>query len=554
MNATANYDSRTSSGTALGPLDIVRLFRTHAVWCLVPAVVCAGVAAVYSLFADREWQATQALIVRPEAAGVPEERVGKFSDLSEMKTLQETILELAKSRSVLQAALRDVGPPAGHRPAAHWPSAFDVADFRTAVDMRPPGGAEFGTTEVFYLSVRDTDCQRARALVVALSTQLEQRLQEIRDQRAQGMVAELERTVALTDGDLADQTSALAAFEAEIGADLAELRNLNAEVGSHSEVSQQLQAIESERRSNESQHRENVRLLKLLTAAQSDPQQLLATPNSLLQSQPALAQLKTSLIAAEIRTANLLGSRAEGHPFVLAAHEAEQRIRKELYDELAVAIRGLQVDIELDAEREQVLAGKGAAARDRAARLAKSRAEYARLVGSVENHTRLVESARKTLADARARQAGALSASVISRIDDVDAGTHPLGAGRATVTAAGGFGGLILGCGLVFLFGSPTAASGVRPRPVRSGPTDVPAYTEFEGLGPGVGSQSNGLDVWLKSSAAAQARSYDDSSALFRHKDAPSTREHAETPETYHELTLEEALRGVEPPRRHAEF
>ena len=95
--------------------------------------------------------------------------------------------------------------------------------------------------------------------------------------------------------------------------------------------------------------------------------------------------------------------------------------------------------------------------------LAEARAKYANLVSSVDNHTKLVEAARKNLADARARQAGALSSSVIGRIDGVEAGVRPVGPGPATITAAGGVGGLILGFGLVFLFASPAKSqSGVR--------------------------------------------------------------------------------------------
>jgi succinoglycan biosynthesis transport protein ExoP len=325
------------------------------------------------------------------------------------------------------------------------------------VDMRPPGGAEFGKTEVFYLSVRDTNRQRATALAAALCRQLEQRLQQLRDQRAQSMIAELARTVAMADGDLANQTERLSTFEANIGADLAELRSLTAQVGSQGGATQELQSIEAERRANESLHRENTRLLKLLTVARDDSQELLATPSSLLKSQPAVKQLKDALVAAQIRIANLLGSRSEKHPFVVAARDAEKLIRGQLHDEIAVAIRGLEVDVELGADREKALAAKWSAARARISRLAEARAEYANLVSSVENHTRLVEAARKNLADARARQAGALSASVISRIDGVEAGVRPVGPGRKTITMAGGVAGLLFGFGLVFLFANPAS-------------------------------------------------------------------------------------------------
>ncbi len=463
MERVNNDSSLSNAGNALQPGDYVRLLRTHMRWWSIPAALFAFVAGAYSIIAPCEWKATQALIVRPEVASISEERLGKFSDLSEMKTSQETILELAKSQVVIQATLREVGPPSDYRHMADWPTALDVEAFRDCVDMRPPGGAEFGKTEVFYLTVSNSNRGRASALIVALCNQLEHRMQELRDSSAKGMMAELQRTVAMANGDLSSQIIKLSAFEAKIGADLAELRNLNADTGSQGEVSLELQAIEGERRANEARQSESERLLKLLVAAQNDPHQLLATPNSLLASQPSVSQLKNALVNAQLHTADVLGTRSENHPFAIAARESEKLIRGQLNKEVSVAIRGLHVEMELCVDREKSLASKIDAARERMSRLAASRAEYANLVSSVQNHTRLVEAARKNMADARARQAGAHCGSVISRIDGVEAGIRPAGPSRRTVVAAGGVGGLLLGFGLVFLFAnaSPVAANTV---------------------------------------------------------------------------------------------
>jgi uncharacterized protein involved in exopolysaccharide biosynthesis len=448
----------SSLDTGLNPMDLFRSIRTHVRWWVAPAAVCGLIAAVFSLAAPRQWRATQALIVRPEVASVSDERLGKFSDLSEMKTLQETILELARSRSVVAASLRQVGPKSGGV-VADWPTATDVEDFREQIDMRPPGGAEFGKTEVFYLSVKDTNRGRASALATALCGQLEQRMQQLRDQRAQSMVAELERTVAMADSDLLAKTKQLSSFEASIGADLAELRNLNAQIGGQGEVAQELQAIEAERRANDAIRSENQRLLKLLVAAEDDPQQLLATPSGLLRSQPGVSRLKDALVDAQVHVASLLGSRSELHPFVITAREAETLVQRQLHHEVAVAIKGIEVDLALNADREAALAARWQAGRERLSRLAGARADYAILLAAVENHTKLVDAARKNLADARARQAGARSASVIGRIDGVEAGVRPAGPSRTTITAAGGLGGLIMGLGFVFLFAKPAPIS-----------------------------------------------------------------------------------------------
>jgi len=59
--------------------------------------------------------------------------------------------------------------------------------------------------------------------------------------------------------------------------------------------------------------------------------------------------------------------------------------------------------------------------------------------------------AQKDLADVRASQAAALSASVITRLDQPDPGNGPVGPSFPVIVAAGLGGGLMLGLGLVFL-------------------------------------------------------------------------------------------------------
>jgi uncharacterized protein involved in exopolysaccharide biosynthesis len=476
----------------LNPAELIQTLRTRVKWWAIPAVACTAIAAAYSLVAPREWRATQTLTLRPEAASVSEQRLGKFADLSEMKVLQATLLEIAKSQSVVEATLKSVGPPKSWFAAeSDWPTARDVEDFREQVDMRPPGGAEFGQTEVFYLSVLDANRDRAAALVAALTDEIELRMQSLRDERAQSMMAELENTVAMAETDLDGRTAKLAKFEAAIGADLAELRNLNATSGSQSEVALELQAIAGERRENDARRRENEQLLVLLKAVEANPAQLIATPSTLLKSQPAISRLKDALIDAQIRTANLLGTFADDHPFVIGAREAETLIQKQLRDEVVLAIKGLEVDLSLNGDRDSALNTKSAAGRERIARLAGSRAEYANLVSAVENHAKLVEAARKNLADARAKQASAHTASVIGRIDGVEAGVRPVGPGRTTITAAGGVAGLIFGLGVVFLFAAPlpvkssveiAAKPQVEDRPWRAVRTPAEPFGLFRGM------------------------------------------------------------------------
>ena len=191
------------------PGELVRLiFKKKSIW-LASAAVCTILALAYALVMPRYWEATQALLVRQEAVGSGS-RPGKFADLYEMRTLQETILELAKSRQVVSATLANTSTDL----AADEPTERQIETLRKRMSMLPPKGAEFGKTEVFYLSVKDTDREKAIALVAELCNQLDAKLKEYRDQKADGLIAELHQQVELADAAHSEKTAQLKNLEA----------------------------------------------------------------------------------------------------------------------------------------------------------------------------------------------------------------------------------------------------------------------------------------------------------------------------------------------------
>ena len=113
--------------TVPGPLEVVHILKTHWRRWLAPAVALGAVAAAYAVVSRPTWQAAQALIIRNEAAA-NDAAPGKFNRTDEMKTVQETILELVKGRAVLLAALKEVGPANGQ--AGDWPTDRDVDELR----------------------------------------------------------------------------------------------------------------------------------------------------------------------------------------------------------------------------------------------------------------------------------------------------------------------------------------------------------------------------------------------------------------------------------------
>jgi uncharacterized protein involved in exopolysaccharide biosynthesis len=432
------------------PREVVRIVRQNAWQIVLPALVLAPLALVYACVRPTTWEASQALVVRDEA-GDRLTRPGRFAQADEMKTSQETILELARSRTVLCKALAEVGPDAPLDEPSAWPSELDLEALQASVKVTPPKGAEFGKTEVFYLKVQDKEHDRAIALARAICGQLQDRFAALREAKAKSTIDELSKTVNLAHESLTEATRSLGALEASVGSDLGELRMLNELPSADSDLRRTAIDLDKELRAYRATQTENEEFLKLLRAAESDPSKLLASPSVLLKSQPSLGRLRDGLVDAQLRTGQALGTMSEGHPLAKGARAAEQAIQDQLHSEMSVAIRGVEADLRVNAGRIRSLEEQSAEIQKRLGRLAAVRAEYSNLVSTSKHRGEALKAVEHDLAEARASQAAARAASLINLIDEADAGTRPLGPGRATIVLAGFAGGLLIGLAFVLM-------------------------------------------------------------------------------------------------------
>ena len=325
-------------------LEIVQLLINHRWRWLIPTLVCTAIAFVYAVTMTRYWQAKQVLVVRQEASSAESNQPGKFANPDDVRTLQETILELAKSRQVVVTTLKGVNENRD-------PTDKEVEEFRDHQKIIPPNGAEFGKTEMFYMIVEDPNPTHAIRLINALCDQVEFQLGRLRDQQAQSLITELEKQAELSALAHEEATQELVKFEGKLGADLGELRTLHSAFSGQSDLRQQLVQLEGEHRQTKTRLQEAEQLLEMLTLAEKKPGQLVAMPNSLLNSQPALRRLKDGLVDAQLRTAQLSGSRSTDHPYVQAATKAEESIREDLHDELQTAVQAAEAELRLANER-----------------------------------------------------------------------------------------------------------------------------------------------------------------------------------------------------------
>lgn len=215
--------------------------------------------------------------------------------------------------------------------------------------------------------------------------------------------------------------------------------------------------LEAELRTYRAQVGSNLELLSLLEAAKDEPGQLLASPSRLLEAQPALRRLKDGLVDAQLRTATVLGTMSPEHPAAKSALAGEQEIGAHLSEEIAIAIKGLQIELRLAQERVAGLERNREDLQNRLLQLANVRAEYSNLVAATRHRSDILKTAQQELAEAHAGQAAARTSSLITLIDQPDAGSKPSGPGRTTVVLGGLMAGLFVAFGIVFLTIQPAA-------------------------------------------------------------------------------------------------
>ncbi len=395
------------------------------------------------------WKVTQALVVREEASGGMH-RQGRFDNVDAMKTVLETVQEVARSRAVVAAALSDIGPPP-NKLTEEWPSAEDVAETQTAIVVKAPKGAEFGKTEVIHLSTTAVTSERALQFNRAVILHLQKRFQELREAKALSIIAELEQAVRLAEADQAAATNKIEEMETEVGVDLGELRTLNELGAGESTLRSATTQIKNELRQARTNHDANQQLLEQLESAQREPNSVTALSGRLLESQPALRRLKDGLIDSQLRTAEILGKMTASHPSASAALANEEAVRRDLRNELGTAIVGLTSELKVGAELIASLERQLAEVEGRLGKIAGMRARYSNQAEDVRRRGQFLEKASKDLADARATVAAAQSTNLISLLDAPETSDRPVGPGSAVILAACGMAGMAAGMGLLFL-------------------------------------------------------------------------------------------------------
>ncbi|MFO0943215.1 MAG: hypothetical protein U0930_20970 [Pirellulales bacterium] len=437
--------------------QIQNLITTYWQWrklWIVTTVLFFGIGIAYAVLLKKDmWVASQAIIVRDEATGAVM-RLGRFESQTQMKAAQETVLEMARSPQVVEAALTAVGRPAkffGLYKSDAPPSKAEIEDFGSrCVSIRAPRGAELGTTEVIYLDVKEGSRDRAIQLTTEICNALETQLKTVRVELASGVIQELRAAQSVCEASLSEATEELKRTEVEAGADLADLRGLSdSSIGSTNRL--MLDHVRDELRKADLSIKTMTPNVQLARAALDTPSLVLQAADVLASSHPAIDKLREGMSKAMVQTATLEGKYTVDHPHVLNAHKAEEAIQQNIRKELQIIVENYESAIAITEQKIRALNEQEQELGLRLNRLAQLRAKYSNLASEVKSRSDKLGSIKNELTETLATRDAAQASSLITRLDSPVLGEKPVGPGRSTIVGGAMVGGLMFGLGVVFL-------------------------------------------------------------------------------------------------------
>lgn len=423
--------------------------RRPALW-LVPAAMVWAATVVYVVVRPTEWEAVQTVNVRAQEAA--SEGDARWLDGDQRKSLQETLLELFRSRAVLEATLREVDRPAGAKTADAAKETIDprrIERLRRVIKVTPPEGADLGSSDILCLHVRDSDKTRAVKLAEVLCRQADLKWRSLRRERSTAAAAEWDEAVRAAESELQRVNDRLAAVETDLGARLPELRAWATGSGGDTPLTKRLSDLNAELRAAETELADTETLLSDVRSAVTDSSRLLDAANALIKREPSIEQWKTAWVEAQVRLADARGRMTDRHPEVVAAASAEREIHGRLVEELSAFVSILEGERDDLRAKRDLLQARIAGVNEEIRELAAQRVAYTNLLSEREQRLAVLQNARQRMEHARLAAEAVTSTQLLIPIEGAETGLDPVGPGRAAILAAGLVAGLVFGFGVL---------------------------------------------------------------------------------------------------------
>ena len=178
-------------------------------------VLFGGAAVVFSYLQPAIYEASVQVWAQDQSVGLRKTSGFSSETAARIKIVLTNLREVMLSNEVLQGTLERCGSLAGSATSDKTATLDERLDgLRKAIRIEAPKGSDFGTTQIFFLRVRDRDPQRAKQLLEALLASFRKRYEQLSAEQAKHLHVETSRQVEKSREQLKDSERELDTFVA----------------------------------------------------------------------------------------------------------------------------------------------------------------------------------------------------------------------------------------------------------------------------------------------------------------------------------------------------
>ncbi len=441
---------QSTTDRPVSPRELANTIFIYQRMILLCTVLVGGAALVISYLEPKTWEASVKVWAQDQSAALRRANDHAPEIQTRVKMVLSNLRELIFARSVLEetlvrcAAAEQADPP----DAAHLEEQGDR--LRRAITIEAPKGSDFGTTEIFFVRLRDRDPSHAERLLQSLLDAFHKRYEQLSTEQANHLYDEIRLQVGESRQLLGQSEQNLEAFVSELGADLLELHTLVNTTGGESDLRKSLNSVNERLTPALIELQERTRFLDQVQKARLSPEPIVV-PAFLLHEYGALDETSRSLVKAHLDLDAVAARYKPDHSEYRSTEDRLRRTEQTCRAQADLALRALEKDIAAKKQSLDYLAETKQGYVKRMAELANKSVQYAGLVEEVRQRRETVAEVEKRLSDAFHAQLTAAQDVLLSTVDPPRTDPNPVSPRRALNIGVGTVLGLLIGLGLAFL-------------------------------------------------------------------------------------------------------
>lgn len=412
-------------------------------------------AAVVSWLQPEVYEASVQIWAQDQSPGLRGSSNYPNDSAARVKMALTNVREVIYSRQVLESALVECGilPRENSGAASVSQAERDRQSSRLGKSIRleAPKGTDFGSSQIFFIKLRDRDPQRAPKLLAALLDSFRHRYEQLSAEQAQHLVHETSMQVEKSREQLTFAAKAFDECVKSLEGGMAELNSMSGSSSGDSELRRSLVQLNERLVPAEADLRVQRAFLQQLANAQADSTEFVEVPGPLVREYPALEQAVRDLSAAQSQM-DSVAARVTPENAEYQMTEERLRLSEQTYlTEVERATAALEREIEAKTEAVNFMRGQRESYLERLAELTNQYVRFDGLRQELAQSRTIVADAERRRSDAAHALLTAAQETLFSTLDGPRASTNPVSPQRKMNFVLGTLLGLVTGIGLAFL-------------------------------------------------------------------------------------------------------